>query len=425
MFGLGENIDLEKPLTLHQIMDKADLNKDELNVSLGLLKRKGAIVLGKTISITPKGTALVKQKSPEEQFLASLPKAVNTLTKEEINIVKELQRRKQVIKKTTEKTIIVHVTDLGKQLQKVKLTSEFLESLTPTALKSGSWKDKKFRRYDVVINVPQIYPGKRHFVNQAIQYVRRIWLDMGFTEVDGPMLETEFWNFDALFIPQDHPAREMQDTFFVEGKGTLPNKELVQRVKKTHEHGWTTGSKGWQAPWFEDVARKNVMITHDTYRSAQVLANITEKDLPLKTFQIMKVFRNEVADWKHLSEFDQAGGIVVDKNVNFRHLLGYLKEFFNKMGFKEVRFRPAFFPYTFNSVECEVYHPLRKEWIELAGAGIFRSEVVKPLLGKNIPVLAWGIGLGRIIMDYYGIKDLREFHKNDLKRLKEMKMWMR
>ena len=166
-----------------------------------------------------------------------------------------------------------------------------------------------------------------------------------------------------------------------------------------------------------------MLITHDTYLSAQVLSQA--KTLPIKTFQIMKVFRNEALDWKHLFEFYQVGGIVVDESVTFCHLLGYLKQFFQKMGFEKIRIRPAHFPYVEPGCEVEVFHPEKKQWIELGGAGVFRPEVVKPLLGKEVPVLAWGLGLERILADYYKITDLRDIYRNDIRQLKETRYWMR
>ena len=239
---------------------------------------------------------------------------------------------------------------------------------------------------------------------------------MGFEEMTGDIVNSCFWNFDSLFVPQDHPAREMQDTFFIKGSEKVPN-ELMMRVKKQHE-------KSWKYKWDEKVSQKKVLRTHTTVLSAKTIAKLTEGDLPKKYFVIGRNYRNESLDWSHLFEFNQSEGIVVDKNVNFGHLLGYLKEFFKKMGYDKVRFRPAYFPYTEPSVEIDVYVPERKTWIELGGAGIFRPEVVEPLFGKEVTVLAWGFGLGRIICPYYGIKDLREFYKNDLKQLKEVKEWL-
>ena len=158
--------------------------------------------------------------------------------------------------------------------------------------------------------------------------------------------------------------------------------------------------------------------------SARTLATLKATDLPAKYFAISANFRNETLDWKHLCEFHQTEGIVIGKGLTFQHLLGYLKTFFNKMGFEKVRFRPGYFPYVEPGLECEVFHPIRKQWLELGGAGIFRPEVVVPLLGKDIPVLAWGLGLTRMIALYYDIQDIRDLYRNDIKKLRETKVWM-
>ena len=183
-----------------------------------------------------------------------------------------------------------------------------------------NWKGKKFRRYDVASKVPEISGGKRHFVNQAIAYGRKIWTDMGFKEMTGNMIISSFWNFDALFTAQDHPVREMHDTFFINKKVELPNKQLVKAVKDSHEKG-VDGSKGWKYSWNEEEAKKLVLRTHTTCLSAQTLAKIKKEDLPTKFFAIGKCFRNETVDWSHSFEFNQTEGIVIDKNANFRHLL--------------------------------------------------------------------------------------------------------
>jgi phenylalanyl-tRNA synthetase alpha chain len=273
--------------------------------------------------------------------------------------------------------------------------------------------------------VPAIHGGKKHFVNQSIEYAKKIWTDLGFKEMTGTKIQTSFWNFDALFQPQDHPARDMHDTFFISGiSGKLPDKSIVSKVKKAHESG-ISGSKGWQYSWSPEEAKSLVLRTHTTCLSAQTISELTEKDLPAKFFAIGKNFRNETVDWSHGFEFYQTEGIVVDENVTLRHLLGYLKEFYKKMGFEKIRFTPAYFPYTEPSVEIAAYHPEKKIWLELGGAGIFRPEVTAPLLGKSIPVLAWGQGFDRIITDYYKIKDLREMYSNNLKSLREKEKWIK
>jgi len=272
--------------------------------------------------------------------------------------------------------------------------------------KDSLWKGKKFRRYDILSPLPAISGGKRHFVNQAIDYARNIWTEMGFKEMSGNLIVSSFWNFDALFTAQDHPVREMQDTFFIDKEKELPDKKLVNAVKDSHEKG-VAGSKGWEYEWEEKQAKKAVLRTHTTCLSSQTLAKLKEKDLPAKFFALGKCFRNETIDWKHGFEFNQTEGIVVDENANFTHLLGYLKEFAKKMGYEKIRFRPAYFPYTEPSLEGDVWDEEKKEWVELIAAGIFRPEVTKPLLGKPIPVLAWGPGFDRMIMKIFGIKDIR------------------
>ena len=216
----------------------------------------------------------------------------------------------------------------------------------------------------------------------------------------------------------------MQDTFFINKKIELPDKKIVKAIKESHEKG-VAGSKGWNYSWNEEEAKKVVLRTHTTCLSSQTLSKLKNEDLPAKFFAIGKCFRNETVDWSHGFEFNQTEGIVVDSNANFRHLLGYLKQFFKKMGFEKIRFRPAYFPYTEPSVEIDAFHPEKKVWLELGGAGIFRPEVTIPLLGKHIPVLAWGPGFDRILMDYYKIKDLRELYKNNLTKLRKMKFWIK
>ncbi len=406
---------LEKEsLTLDQIRKKG-INREELNISLGLLKREGAIVFGLKgkLKLTKKGKDLLKEKFPEEEFLEKLPLNLDKLRDSDKKIFNDLKKRKELVDVDSKKIIVAKLTKLGKDLLKVKIDETLIESLDKDMLKYGKWRNKKFRRYDVEVNVPKIYPGKRHFINESKEYAKQIWLDMGFKEMRGSSINSSFWNFDALFVPQDHPAREMQDTFFLKGTGKLP-KDIVSRVKKQHE-------ASWKYSWSEKEAEKLVLRTHTTVLSAKTIAKLKEENLPAKFFAIGRNYRNEALDWSHLFEFNQSEGIVVDPNANFKHLLGYLKQFFKKMGYGKVRFRPAYFPYTEPSVEIDVYVTERKTWVELGGAGIFRPEVVKPLLGKDIPVLAWGFGLGRIVSPYYNIKDLRDFYKNDLKQLKEMK----
>jgi phenylalanyl-tRNA synthetase alpha chain len=413
-------------ISLNEAQKESNLSEDEFKVSLGVLKRKALIELKNGKIIFNASKEEIAKKTLEESFLEILPVDYDSLSPEQMFSLKNLQNRKDIIQLAEEKNTELEITDIGQKLISSKIkTQEMIEQITSDLIKKESnWKGKTFRRYDIASPVPEINGGKRHFVNQAVDYGRKVWTEMGFKEMNGEMIQSSFWTFDALFTAQDHPVREMQDTFFINKKIELPDKKIVTKVKEAHEKG-VAGSKGWKYSWNEEEAKRLVLRTHTTCLSSQALSNLKKEDLPAKFFAIGTTFRNETVDWSHGFEFLQTEGIVVDKDANFRHLLGYLKEFFRKMGFEKIRIRPSYFPYTEPSVEIDVFHPEKKIWFELGGAGMFRPEVTIPLLGEHIPVLAWGPGFSRMFMDYYGIKDLREVYKNDLTQLRKMKFWMK
>ena len=413
-------------IELRRAGEESKLSNDEFKASIGALKKKAMIEVknGKIILSADKED--ISKKMSEESFLEILPIEYGSLSQEQIEVLKTLQSRRNMVEIREEKSIDIKITDLGRKIINSEIKKGYLiEQINSELLKKeSSWKGKKFRRYNVEYPVSAIYGGKRHFVNQSIDHARKIWTEMGFKEMTGDMLVSSFWNFDALFTAQDHPVREMQDTFFIDKKIELPDRKLVKAVRKAHEKG-VGGSRGWKYSWNEEEAKKLVLRTHTTCLSAQTLAKLKKEEVPAKFFALGRCFRNETIDWSHGFEFNQTEGIVIDKDANFRHLLGYLKQFFKKMGFKKIRIRPGYFPYTEPSLEIDVWHPGKKVWLELGGAGIFRPEVVIPLMGKNIPVLAWGPGFDRTLMEYYGIKDLRELYKNDFDQLRKMKFWTR
>ncbi len=415
-------LDKKRILTFEEAQKEGELSNDEFRASLGVLKKKALIELKNGKIILNANKEEIIKKSLEEIFIENLPIEEDLLTLEQKFSLKELQKRKNIIEIEEIKKIKIEVTPLGKKIMDSKeLSKELIEQITPQILKSEkNWKGKKFRRYDLNISVPKIYGGKRHFVNQSNDYTRKIWTEMGFVEMTGNMVVSSFWNFDSLFTAQDHPVREMQDTFFIDKKGELPNKKIIENVKIAHERG-IGGSKGWKYKWNEEISKKMLLRTHTTALTSQTLATLKEEDLPKKFFAVGKCFRNETVDWSHGFEFNQTEGIVVDKDANFRHLLGYLKQFAKKMGLGKIRFRPAYFPYTEPSVEGDVWNEERQEWIELFAAGMLRPEVTTALFGKHIPTLAWGPGIDRIIMKIMDIKDMRELYKNDLSQLRRIK----
>jgi len=268
--------------------------------------------------------------------------------------------------------------------------------------------------FDISAPATDAQLGKAHVLSSFRDRIAQIMVELGFEEMDGSIVESTFWNFDALFQPQDHPARDLADTFYLEGEAPLPaDKALVKRVKEAHE-------KGWKYRWSEAEAEKMVLRTHTTALSARYVAAMKDKK-PRKYFAVGRVFRNEATDYKHLAEFHQLEGIVAWEGATFRDLLGLLKEFYRKLGFEKIRFRPSFFPYTEPSLEIEVYYEPRKQWMELGGAGVFRPEVSIPLAGVY-PVLAWGLSLERPLMLQLGLEDIRALYRNDIDFLRNARL---
>ncbi len=401
--------------SIEEVVEESTVEKKFLTIALGWLHRKGWATIEK------KKHVLKAQKEPsigfDEKLLSLLDEKnsliVEKLTKQLQDAFPVLRRRKLV--RIDEKTLReLELTEAGWEVveQGIEMVKE-VSQLTPDLIHTGRWRRVKLRRFDVTAPGPVVYPGKIHPVQQIVQRVREIFLELGFTEIRGPIVETAFWNFDALFQPQDHPAREMQDTFYLAHpkEGRLPNRNIVNAVAKTHEDGWKTGSRGWEYSWSIDEAKRLILRTHTTSVTIRHLAE--HKKPPVKVFSVDRVYRNEKVDYKRLAEFHQIEGIIMDRNVTLRDLMGTLKEFYLKLGLTKVQFWPSYFPYTEPSAQSTVYVPELKAWMELCGMGIFRPEVVEPL-GIKHPVLAWGGGLERLIMLKLGVEDMRFLYKNDL-----------
>ena len=259
---------------------------------------------------------------------------------------------------------------------------------------------------DVEAEVPEIFVARTHPLKDTIDEIREIFVTLGFSEILGNMTQSSFWNFDALFTPQDHPARELQDTFVLDviSAKKIATPEQINKVSNSHK-------KNWRYQWDINEARKMVLRTHTTCVTIKHLAE--NKPDEARIFSLGRVFRNEKVSYKHLVEFNQIEGIVVGKDANLRNLMGIQREFYKRIGITKIKFWPTFFPYTEPSLQTMVYNEKLGKWIELFGMGIFRPEVTKPL-GITKPVLAWGGGIERIAMLKYGLDDVREFYNNNL-----------
>jgi len=265
---------------------------------------------------------------------------------------------------------------------------------------------------DVEAKVPEIFVARTHPLKDTIDEIREIFVTLGFSEIIGNMTQSSFWNFDALFTPQDHPARELQDTFYLDGILTKKTgtAEQIRNVSESHK-------KNWRYHWDINEARKMVLRTHTTCVTIKHLAE--NKPDESRVFSLGRVFRNEKVSYKHLVEFNQIEGIVVGKDATLRNLMGIQREFYKRIGITKIKFWPTFFPYTEPSLQTMVYNERLGKWVELFGMGIFRPEVTKPL-GITKPVLAWGGGIERIAMLKYGLDDVREFYSNNLNWLRSV-----
>ncbi len=409
------------------VASRAGITKEQAYVSLGWLRRKGWAEFAKkadrtVLVVTEEGKGALSQKFADEVLLeklsacdipageipAELREALGTLVERKLASVEEKIQRK------------LTPTDLGEQALALGIEiKEEVTELTHELLASGGWRNVEFRRYDVKIPGTPVYPAKIHPQQQVIDELREILLEMGFVEIKSLLVESEFWNFDALFQAQDHPAREIHDSLSLSkpARAKLPA-ALLKRVAEAHEVG-VAGSRGWGYKFNPEISARPVMCSQTTAATVRYLA--TKPKPPVKIFSIDRVYRHEKIDYKHLAEFYQAEGIVMAPKLTLRDMLGYLKQILLKTGLPKIRFRPGYFPYTEPSVEADAYFPEKREWVELLGAGMFRPELLRPL-GIRYPVLAWGIGLSRLILIKLGLDDIRNLYNNDLEWLSKRRL---
>ncbi|MGB0652610.1 MAG: phenylalanine--tRNA ligase subunit alpha [Thermoplasmatota archaeon] len=413
-------------LAMGDVAKAAGLAGPQQGIATGWLKRKGWADIQKGEA----GASLVlKAGEPttgdDEALLATLSAEPQAVPGDAPGL-KQLLDRKGLLIAKEQVTRALALTDAGGatradlDLNALDGAAE-VNQVTPDLI--ARWADMTddekaklhLRAFDFDVPVAARDPGKTHPLTQLMTGIRQVFWNLGFQEIAGDYVESAFWNMDALFIPQDHPARDMQDTFYLEHPATAPvTDDDLARGAAIHKDGGGTGSTGWGGAFSEEVSRSALLRTHTTNTTVRFLA-----DNPTgahKVFGLGKVFRKETMDATHLPEFYQIEGIVTEPGASFDMLVGLCRTFFTRMGFPEVRFRPAYFPYTEPSMEIDVMY--NGKWMELGGCGVFRPEVTQPL-GVEHPVLAWGFGLERLAMMKLGLKDIRQLYVSDVQWLKE------
>ncbi len=301
-----------------------------------------------------------------------------------------------------------------------RLVGTDVRYLTEDLIKTGKWKDVNLSSYNVEVHGKKIYAGRNHPYLAFLDWVRYRLVGLGFEEMSGPLIETEFWNMDALYMSQYHAARDIHDVYFIKSPRYAKSldKKLLNAVKHAHEKG-IDSSRGWEYQYDLKRAHRLILRSHCTVLSAKTLAS--KPNIPGRYFSISRCFRYDKIDSSHLPDFFQVEGIVLDKGLNLGHLIGILKSFAREFaGTEKIKIKPGYFPFTEPSMELHAKHP-ELGWIELGGAGIFRPEM-SVTLGINVPVIAWGLGVDRIGMLNMGISDIRELFTHDLNNLRSAKV---
>ena len=281
---------------------------------------------------------------------------------------------------------------LGKHINQFKgHIDQVLEEKSRELENKGQGIPDALKGFDPSLPGKKEIPGSIHPISQILEEITSIFFSLGFQVEEGPEIESDYYNFEALNIPRDHPARDMQDTFYIE----------------------------------EDV----VLRTHTSPVQIHVMEN---QQPPLRIIAPGKVYRCD-SDISHTPMFHQIEGLMIDENISFSHLKGVINIFLQQVFGKQTqtRFRPSFFPFTCPSAEVDIQCVMcsgrgcrvcsQTGWLEILGAGMVDPAVFKSVNydSEKWTGFAFGMGIERIAMLKYGINDIRLFFENDLRFLKQ------
>ncbi|MBI5193469.1 MAG: phenylalanine--tRNA ligase subunit alpha [Nitrospirae bacterium] len=450
-------------VTMAEIRGRSDLDPSEISSAVGALKDKGIIRIaaGGRFEINnqrDKNVPPIQNTYPDRRGFPTPPESssgeslvsefeaiqqliVNVGIRGEVDIAELPENEQRVIEGLHRKrgktkgifrineTVIrtYALTDTGVEVHSEVIKrgkpKEEISQLTPEMLKDGTWKGKTFRKYNISLPPPRVAAGRKHPYKEFLDTVKNKLVAMGFQEMRGGLVENEFWNMDALYMPQFHPARDIHDAYYLKDPKTSKSIEepYLSNVSEAHLSGGGTGSRGWKYSFNVEKAKRLMLRSQGTAVSARTLAS--NPKIPGKYFSIARCFRYEQVDATHAQDFFQIEGIVIGEDINFSTLLGLLKLFAIEVAkAKEIDFLPAYFPFTEPSVELHVKHP-KLGWMELGGAGIFRPEVTIPL-GVDVPVIAWGLGLDRMAMVALEIHDIRDLFSANLDMIRTKRTCM-
>lgn len=418
------------PHLLPEIASALGLENKDIGSAFGSLSKEGVLKMNAEKKAEYTGAAVPARLTVAKELIAKASKKDNSqlesteLSKEELDVMSGLTKKRGVsetpFRTLDRETVTYKLTgefeSVAKALKEAGITGNEIGELSPSMLASGDWRKGTFRGYNIQIPPARIIPGRTNPYVQFLESVKDQLCSLGFEEFDGPLVETEFWNGDALFMPQFHAARDIHDVYRLKNPTHAKSIEepYLTNVANVHRNGGNTGSRGWNYEFDNEFTRRLIMRSQGTVLSAHQLH---KAKIPGKYFGIARCFRYDKVDATHLSDFYQTEGIVLGKDVNLRTLLGFLRMFAVEIaGATEVKYVPGYFPFTEPSIEVHIKHP-KLGWFELGGSGIFRPEVTKAM-GIDVPVLAWGIGIDRMALMALGLNDLRELFCEDVERVR-------
>lgn len=426
------------PATLPEIVAALGLSQKDVGSAFGLLSKEGALSMdGEKRAVLDTGWFEKSHASGKKPRIALvhdlIAKAViadggvleeTSLSEAERTAMGGIARKRgsgdaafrAAERETVAYTLAAEAAEAAAELEAQGVTGDELGAVTQEILEKGTWKTASFRPYNIKAPAARLLPGRRNPYVEFLEGVKDKLVGLGFEEFDGSLVETEFWNSDALFMPQFHSARDIHDVYNVASpaKAKFIEEPYLSAVAETHENGGPTGSRGWRYGFDREFTKRLILRSQGTVLSARQLP---KAKIPGKYFGIVRCFRYDRVDATHLSDFYQTEGIVLGEEVNLRTLLGFLEMFAVEVaGAKEVKYVPGYFPFTEPSVEVHIKHPVLG-WFELGGSGIFRPEVTEPL-GVKVPVLAWGLGIDRMALMALGLNDLRELFSPDIESVR-------
>lgn len=411
------------PLALPEIAEKLGLEKSDIGSAYGSLSKAGSCAMNQENKAYVKNETLPSDVTETAALLKrglNGPVEESEMTEREKDLMGRISKKRGAAlspyKVSEREEVTYTLTPAGieakEALLRANITGEEIGVLTPQIIASGAWKDASFRPYGLDAPVQKLIPGRHNPYANYIQWVKDKLTSLGFEEFDGPLVENEFWNGDALFMPQFHSARDIHDVYYLKEPGHCREiqEPWLTNVANVHENGGNTGSRGWQYSFDHEFTRRQVLRSQGTVLSAHQL---TKAKIPGKYFGIVRCFRFDEVDAKHGADFYQTEGIVIGKEANLKDLLGLLRMFATEIaGATDFKYVPGYFPFTEPSIEIHIKHPVLG-WFEMGGSGIFRPEVTRSL-GIDAPVLAWGLGIDRMAMMHLGINDIRDLFSPDI-----------